>query len=195
MAATLLMLLFSAAGSGAAAQEKILSQSGIEPSITISPAPALVLDAPAAQAAQDAAPPPLTLAGMVAAEPENSEVSPELNCLAGAIYYEARNEPLDGQLAVGRVIVARSKSGRFPASYCGVVLQPSQFSFVRGHAVPPVKASSANWRKAVAIARIAHEGRWKSPAEGALFFHAARVHPRWAKAVRVAQIENHIFYR
>jgi spore germination cell wall hydrolase CwlJ-like protein len=44
------------------------------------------------------------------------------------------------------------------------------------------------------VARIAHADRWKSQAEGALYFHA-RVKPHWAGRVRVAQIENHVFYR
>jgi len=190
MAATLMMLVFSAAGSGAAAQEKILTQAQTE---SISPAPvstAEPTDQPVAPVAMAA-----SLADLVAAEPNALDVPEEINCLAGAIYFEARNEPLDGQLAVGRVIVARTKSGRFPASYCGVVYQPSQFSFVRHHAMPTIKTASPTWRKAVAIARIAHDGRWKSPAEGALYFHAARVHAHWPNAVRVAQIENHVFYR
>ena len=118
----------------------------------------------------------------------------EIRCLAGAIYFEARAETLDGQLAVGRVIVARSKSGRFPNSYCGVVFQPSQFSFIRGNAMPVINQQSRNWKTAVAVAEIAHSGAWQSPVEGALFFHARRVAPSW-RLHRVAQIDNHIFYR
>jgi len=120
--------------------------------------------------------------------------SRELNCLAGAIYFESKSEPLLGQLAVGRVIVARSRSGRFPNSYCGVVYQPSQFSFVRGNGMPGIDHASRGWKNAMAIARIAHEGSWQSPVEGALYFHAARSAPRWRLA-RVAQIGNHVFYR
>jgi N-acetylmuramoyl-L-alanine amidase len=74
---------------------------------------------------------PLSLASLVSSQPHSADLPRELNCLAGAIYFEAKSESLSGQLAVGRVIVARSKSGRFPNSYCGVVFQPSQFSFVR----------------------------------------------------------------
>jgi spore germination cell wall hydrolase CwlJ-like protein len=121
-------------------------------------------------------------------------ISPELRCLAGAIYFESKSEPLPGQLAVARVIVNRSKSGRFPASYCGVVYQPSQFSFVHGRSMPAINTSSQDWREAVAIARIADAGSWRSEAEGALFFHAARVSPAW-RATRVARIGHHVFYR
>ena len=127
-------------------------------------------------------------------QPRPAELPRELNCLAGAIYFEAKSESLSGQLAVGRVIVARSKSGRFPNSYCGVVFQPSQFSFVRGGSMPGIARSSQQWRNAVAIAQIAHAGSWRSPVEGALYFHAAYVSPAWRLA-RVGRVENHVFYR
>ena len=145
--------------------------------------------------ASDAAPGrALTLASLVASQPQTADLPRELNCLAGAIYFEAKSESLSGQLAVGRVIVARSKSGRFPNSYCGVVFQPSQFSFVRGGGMPGIARGSQQWRNAVAVAQIAHAGSWHSPVEGALYFHAARVSPSWRLA-RVGRIENHVFYR
>ena len=135
-----------------------------------------------------------SLAALVSAQPQPGELSRELHCLAGAVYFEAKSESLTGQLAVGRVIVARSKSGRFPNSYCGVVFQPSQFSFVRGHAMPGIAKGSKQWKNAVAIAQIAHSGTWRSPVEGALYFHAAYVSPGW-HLKRVGRIENHVFYR
>jgi N-acetylmuramoyl-L-alanine amidase len=92
------------------------------------------------------------------------------------------------------VVVARSKSGRFPNSYCGVVFQPSQFSFVRGGGMPGINRNSQQWRNAVAIAQIAHAGTWRSPVEGALFFHATHVSPSWRRT-RIARVENHVFYR
>lgn len=191
VAAGFLILLYSAAGSGAAAQDKALSSVQLQPSLSVfneqDSSNALI---PAPQA-------PASLADLVAAEPEStaSETSEDINCLAGAIYFEAGNEPLDGQLAVGRVIVNRTRSGRFPTSYCGVVYQPSQFSFIHGRHMPAIKTESRKWQNALAIAHIAHDNRWKSSAEGALFFHAARLGSRWQDKVRVAQIENHIFYR
>ncbi|MFM5916737.1 MAG: cell wall hydrolase [Novosphingobium sp.] len=135
-----------------------------------------------------------SLAQLVAAQPQPADLSRELNCLAGAIYFEAKSESLNGQLAVGRVIVARSKSGRFPNSYCGVVYQPSQFSFVRGSSMPGIAKSSRQWKNAVAIAQIAHAGTWQSPVEGALYFHAAYVSPAWHMK-RMGRIENHVFYK
>lgn len=160
----------------------------------IQPLPAANAQDAAAQDAQADLDEPATLAELVEEQPLDEAISPELRCLAGAVYFEAKSESLAGQLAVGRVVVNRSKSGRFPDSYCGVVFQPSQFSFVRGRSMPHINTNSRDWREAVAIARIADANAWKSKVEGALFFHAARVSPGW-RLTRIAQVDNHIFYR
>ncbi|WP_077145753.1 cell wall hydrolase [Sphingopyxis sp. KK2] len=135
-----------------------------------------------------------SLAALVAATPRPATLDPELRCLAGAVYFESRGESLVGQLAVAHVVINRAESGRFPASLCGVVHQPSQFSFVRGGKMPAIRESSTLWSNAVAIAQIARDGSWKNQAPGALFFHARHVSPGWRKT-RIAQIDNHIFYR
>ena len=145
----------------------------------------------------DAEPAPVTaesLAALVAATPVPDTLDPELRCLAGAVYFESRGESLSGQLAVAHVVINRAESGRFPKSLCGVVHQPSQFSFVRGGKMPAIRESSTLWSNAVAIAQIARNDSWKNQAPGALFFHARHVSPGWRKT-RVAQIDNHIFYR
>ncbi|KQM26618.1 MULTISPECIES: cell wall hydrolase [unclassified Sphingomonas] len=134
-----------------------------------------------------------TLAAAVAAQPATIDDA-ELNCIAIGVYYESKGEPLAGQLAVADVILNRASSGRFPASACGVLTQRSQFSFVKGGRLPDVDTSRPAWKTAVAIARIARDDLWKSPAQGALFFHARRVSPNWGKT-RVASLGNHIFYR
>lgn len=134
-----------------------------------------------------------TLAAAVAAQPATID-DEELNCVAIGVYYESKGEPLTGQLAVADVILNRASSGRFPPSACGVLTQRSQFSFVRGGRLPTVDTSRPAWKTAVAIARIARDDLWKSPAKGALFFHARRVSPNWGKT-RVASLGNHIFYR
>ncbi|MBY0342654.1 MAG: cell wall hydrolase [Sphingomonadales bacterium] len=133
------------------------------------------------------------LVGMIdTAEP----MSEELRCLAGAVYFEARGEELAGQLAVAQVIVNRTEDGRFPRSYCGVVAQPGQFSFMRGTRMPAVREGTAAWTRAIAVARIADKGLWESPAEDAVFFHARHVSPGWSRTkTRLAQIDRHIFYR
>ena len=207
VAAMIGTIVFSANGSGASAQ----SVAAVLPAAPVNqtpspptPAPAdappsqPVLETPAPHSTMPQAEAPQIRAGslatLVAAQPQPSELARELNCLAGAIYFEAKSESLAGQLAVGRVIVARSKSGRFPNSYCGVVFQPSQFSFVRGSSMPGIARASRQWKNAVAIAQIAHSGAWRSPVEGALYFHAAHVSPGW-RLKRVGRIENHVFYR
>jgi len=121
--------------------------------------------------------------------------SAELECLAAGVYFEAKSEPLAGQLAVGQVIANRANSGRrFPSSYCGVLFQRGQFSFVRGHSYPAVARSSRQWQTAVAIARIVDQELKDSAVPDALFFHAKRVSPRW-RLTRVGSVGNHVFYR
>lgn len=123
-------------------------------------------------------------------------MSEQMRCLAGAVYFEARGEALAGQLAVAQVIINRTEDGRFPRSYCGVVAQPGQFSFMRGRQMPAVREGSAAWERAVAIAHIADKGLWESEAGGAVFFHARYVIPGWTRSkTRLAQIDTHIFYR
>jgi spore germination cell wall hydrolase CwlJ-like protein len=135
------------------------------------------------------------LTSLVAQLRSSEPGSRELECLAVGIYFESKSEPLAGQLAVGEVIANRANSnGRFPSSYCGVLFQRSQFSFVRGHSLPSVPRASRQWQTAVAIAQIVDQDLKASAAPKALFFHARRVSPGW-RLKRVASIGNHIFYR
>ena len=139
--------------------------------------------------------PSADLASLVAQMRGSDPGSRELECLAVGIYFESKSEPLAGQLAVGEVIANRANSnGRFPSSYCGVLFQRSQFSFIRGRVLPAVPRSSRQWQTAVAIAKIVDQDLKDSAASNALFFHAKRVSPRW-KLKRVASIGNHVFYR
>ena len=135
-----------------------------------------------------------TLAEAVASLRSSEPGSRELECLAGAIYFEAKSESLQGQLAVGHVVANRANSGRFPSSYCGVVFQRSQFSFVRGRSMPPIPRASRDWQEAVAVAKIVDQELRPSPVGKALFFHARRVSPGW-RLTRVATLGNHVFYR
>lgn len=135
------------------------------------------------------------LASLVAQLRSSDPGSRELECLAVGIYFESKSEPLAGQLAVGEVIANRANSnGRFPSSYCGVLFQRSQFSFIRGRSLPSVPRASRQWQTAVAVAQIVDQELKTSAAPNALFFHARRVSPGW-KLKRVAAIGNHVFYR
>lgn len=141
--------------------------------------------------------PPLkaeSLAQLVSMSDMPAEIDEETRCLAGAVYFESKGETLNGQLAVAKVVIARRDSGRFAGSLCGVVYQPSQFSFVRGGRMPAIPTSSQDWKEAVAIAQIAMKDAWESPVEGALFFHARHVSPGW-RMQRLAAVDNHVFYR
>ena len=115
-------------------------------------------------------------------------------CLAGAIYFESKGEPLSGQLAVAQVIINRAKSGRFPADVCGVVTQHGQFGFVRGGRIPSIDEARTAYRTAVAVARVALADAWDSAAETALYFNTPGRSPS-ARLQRVAMIGNHVFYR
>lgn len=112
-------------------------------------------------------------------------------CLARAVYFEARGEPLEGQLAVAQVILNRVASGRFASSVCGVIAQPGQFSF--NHARAP--GDNRDWRVAKAIAAIAATAGWDMIAPRATAFHATRVTAAWTTMRKVGTIGNHVFYR
>jgi N-acetylmuramoyl-L-alanine amidase len=147
-------------------------------------------------AAQPAARGGLSLAALVdqfaAAESDDEQ----FQCLASAVYFESRGEPLEGQLAVAEVILNRVASGRFRSTVCDVVTQPSQFSFVRGGRIPEPNRASAAWSRAVAIARIAMDNLHDVTGDNSLFFHATYVRPSWGRpSARIARIGNHIFYR
>lgn len=135
-----------------------------------------------------------SLAALVAQQEMPGTLDAETRCLAGAVYFEAKSESLAGQLAVARVVINRRDSGRFADSLCGVVYQPSQFSFVRGRSMPSVNTGSRDWQEAVAVSQIALNNAWETPAEDALYFHARRVSPSWGKP-RLTAIGNHVFYR
>ncbi|WP_254605230.1 cell wall hydrolase [Sphingomonas bacterium] len=183
----------------AAIAAMMLALAGLaSPALAADPVPMIV---PAVQVATDALSTPLTsqpnrfetLAAAIAAQ--DAAVADEATrCLAGAIYFESKGEPFDGQLAVAEVIINRARSGRFPADLCEVVKQHGQFSFVHGGVIPTVDTARASYRTALAIAKVAMVKAWESSASHALYFHARRIaaSARW---VMVAAIGNHIFYR
>lgn len=138
---------------------------------------------------------PKSLKELVTALSSRDVSDEQLECLAGAVYFESKGEPLEGQLAVAEVVINRSKSGRFPSTLCGVVKQKSQFSFVRRGQIPPIAKNTPAWSKAVAIAKIATRDLAESAVSNALFFHARYVAPGWRGLKRMASVGNHIFYR
>ena len=117
-------------------------------------------------------------------------------CVAVAVYHEARGETIAGQLAVAKVIMNRAASDKYPSSWCGVVKQRKQFSFVRNGRLPSVKKTSAAWSKALAITRIAADNSVANLPDDVLWYHADYVAPKWRHNLkRVNKIGAHIFYR
>jgi spore germination cell wall hydrolase CwlJ-like protein len=119
----------------------------------------------------------------------------EQDCLAKAVYFESRGEPIQGQLAVAQVVMNRAASGRYPTSLCEVITQKAQFSFIRNGRFPTPDETSQAWRKAVAIAAIARDKLVSTLPSDVLWYHAEYVAPAWGKRLtRTAQIGLHIFY-
>lgn len=115
--------------------------------------------------------------------PENI---PELKCLAINIYHEARGEPIEGQLAVGRVTLNRVKDGRWANTVCKVVHQKHQFSWTNKRK-KPVEPDE----QLLGIARAS-----KYYETDALYYHTHKVKPIWRKKLqKVAVVGNHIFYK
>lgn len=124
------------------------------------------------------------------------------NCLTSAIYYEAGNEPEDGQRAVAQVVLNRVRHPAWPNSVCGVVYQGSerpdskcQFTFSCDGAMARMP-NTANWIRARRVATAALSGAVYAPVGLATHYHTLAVHPDWANSLTtVAVVGAHIFYR
>lgn len=118
----------------------------------------------------------------------------DLDCMAEALYHEARGEGRQGQMAVAEVILNRVDSGAFPRTVCGVINQPSQFSYTIGGAKPI--RNKAAYLRAQDIAAEALAGAPRQLTGGATYFHTPAVSPSWSRRFqRTVQIGRHIFYR
>jgi spore germination cell wall hydrolase CwlJ-like protein len=128
----------------------------------------------------------------------NAPLDAETNCLATAVYFEARGESVDGQLAVARVVMNRAASGKYPPTWCATMTQPWQFSFVnpRTGRYPTPDFDCDAWRKAEAVARLAAANIVPSVSTDVLWYHADYVAPSWRRNLtEVSKIGQHIFYR
>ena len=139
---------------------------------------------------------PASLSALVAANSVGADLDEQGKCLATAVYFESMGEPLEGQLAVAEVVMNRARSGRYPASWCGVVKQKAQFSFVRAGRFPRINAGCEAWRRAQAITRIAALRLTSTLPSDVLWYHADYVAPSWKRNLqRVEKIGAHVFYR
>lgn len=118
----------------------------------------------------------------------------DVSCLAEALYHEARGEGQKGQAAVAEVILNRVDSRAFPSTVCGVVNQPSQFSYTIGGR-KSIRNKGA-YMRARGIAEAALAGAPRVLTGGATYFHTPSVRPAWShRFQRTVQIGRHIFYR
>ena len=131
---------------------------------------------------------------------EVQERSEEWDCLAEALYFEARGEDVEGQIAVAEVILNRVDSARYPDSVCDVVRQGAegrgcQFSYMCDGRKEHI-ANREIYERVGKIAWLMLAGKPRTLTDEALYFHATSVRPRWSRTfVRTAQIGGHVFYR
>lgn len=124
----------------------------------------------------------------------------EVMCIAMAIYWEARGESIEGQFAIGQVIMNRVADPRYPSDACSVVYDGGetrnecQFSFFcDGRSDQPT--DYVPWKVAQLIAKAVYEGRAAPVIGKATHYHAKRVRPDWASTGDVvATVNEHIFY-
>ena len=122
-------------------------------------------------------------------------VSTALMCLALNVYFEARNQPVAGQLAVAQVTMNRVHSDKYPNDVCEVVYDHKQFSWYwDGKSDMP--RDPVAWEQAQLVASAALDGSGHADLEGVTHYHAVYVSPFWVDSMtRVAKIGDHIFYR
>jgi len=141
---------------------------------------------------------------LLPASPAGADLVPieerEAECLALAMYFEARAEGREGIRAVGHVILNRRGDARFPASICGVVQQGGegrgcQFSwYCDGRSDVPSHRRA--WREAGALAYQLLADRLTDTTGGALFYHATWIDVPWKRPrEKTRVIGNHAFYR
>ena len=136
----------------------------------------------------------------VDAQPE-ARGGDELQCLAEALYFEARGETVKGQFAVAEVIPNRVEAERFPASACGVINQGTgkkyqcQFTYTcDGH--KEVISEPRAFERVSKVARAALDGVAPELTKGATHYHTTAVKPQWSRVyTKTAAIGDHVFYR
>jgi len=125
----------------------------------------------------------------------------QMSCLAEALYFEARGEPIKGQLAVGEVILNRVDDARYPSSICKVVNQGTgrrfacQFTYTCDGKLETLHERKP-YEMALKIAKILMTTHDKKLTRGSTHYHSNYVNPKWSKKFeRVAKFGRHIFYR
>lgn len=130
-----------------------------------------------------------------------AEGGEQWECLAEALYFEARGETIRGMFAVGEVILNRVDSDAYPDTLCGVINQGTgrlyacQFTYTcDGN--PELISEPRAWERVGKVAAILLEGAPRALTGGATHYHTKAVSPSWAKRFpRTAAIGSHYFYR
>jgi spore germination cell wall hydrolase CwlJ-like protein len=129
------------------------------------------------------------------------KMSRELKCLSEALYFEARGEQIEGQIAVADVIINRKKSSQFPNTICGVISEGShkrnacQFSYNCDGKLELIY-DKKTYRRIVKLSSMILKGSFSDVTKGATFFHASEVSPNWSKKFKkTRKIGRHIFYK
>lgn len=122
-------------------------------------------------------------------------------CLAEALYFEARGESVRGQFAVAEVILNRVDTASFPDTVCAVVNQGTgrryqcQFTYTCDGYSDVVREHDA-YRQVAKVARLMLDGAARELTSGATYYHTKAVNPRWARQfTRTTTIGVHHFYR
>ena len=126
----------------------------------------------------------------------------EQKCLAEAVYFEARGEPVQGQAAVAQVVLNRVRNPAYPGTICGVVYQNDdwrnrcQFSFACDGIKDKIN-SIGHYRVAKDVAMAVTAGKiWLETVGSSTHYHATYVRPKWARTMKkLTKIGQHIFYR
>jgi spore germination cell wall hydrolase CwlJ-like protein len=132
---------------------------------------------------------PLSLLLITTPVAKELEINTEVNCLAKAIYFEARGEPKEGMVEVANVVLNRVKSGKFPSSICGVVYQPKQFSWTNNEPL------ILNEQKFYLASRIAIQTIKTHERSNIYWFSASTNGWHDLHLKMVKRIGNHKFYR
>jgi len=133
---------------------------------------------------------------------EGKEYAKAERCLANAIYFEARSEPIRGQMAVAQVVVNRAFSGFYPNDICGVVYQNAnrhlscQFTFACDGKRKAI-TERGHWARANRIAKQTLDGQIYVPEVAkSTHYHAVYVHPNWVHEMKkMVRFGVHNFYR
>lgn len=130
----------------------------------------------------------------------------QIECLAKNIYFEARGEPVVGQIAVAQVTMNRVRSEKFPNDVCSVIYQ----AYLNSNGVPKLNKCQFSWycdgkpevidddeafRKIELLAENLYDNDFIDLTEGAEYYHTRKVNPAWSKKFyKTVAINDHIFY-